>query len=104
MKRLSAVKGGKFAVLCHLAKVCSLVLSDMPSNPLDQIAAGPAYIDSTTAAQALEIAQRLNLPAEALELIKRELPIDLENVSIHVIGNASRPSANVSRLATRQEK
>jgi hydroxypyruvate reductase len=86
-KRLSAVKGGKFAALCYPAKVCSFVLSDIPGNPLDQIASGPAYKDSTTAAQALEIAKKLGLPAEALELIKRELPIELDNVSTKVIGS-----------------
>lgn len=42
-KRLSAVKGGKFAKLCLPAKVFSVVLSDIIGDPLDMIASGPAY-------------------------------------------------------------
>ena len=47
-KRVSAVKGGRFAELCSPAHVYSIVLSDVLGNPLDMIASGPAYPDSTT--------------------------------------------------------
>ena len=39
-KRLSAVKGGRFAKLCEPAKVYSIVLSDILGDPLDMIASG----------------------------------------------------------------
>ncbi|MFY9203917.1 MAG: glycerate-2-kinase family protein, partial [Limnochordia bacterium] len=57
-KRLSAVKGGKFAKLCEPAKVFSIVLSDIIGDPLDMIASGPAYPDSSTSAEALAIVQK----------------------------------------------
>ena len=47
-KRLSAVKGGRFAELCAPARVFSIVLSDILGDPLDMIASGPAVPDSTT--------------------------------------------------------
>ena len=54
-KRLSAVKGGRFAENCRPAKVYSVILSDILGDPLDMIASGPAYPDSSTCAQALTI-------------------------------------------------
>ena len=39
-KRLSAVKGGRFAQACAPAKVFSIVLSDILGDPLDMIASG----------------------------------------------------------------
>lgn len=51
-KRLSAVKGGKFAQHAAPARVYSVVLSDILGDPLDMIASGPAYPDSSTAEQA----------------------------------------------------
>ena len=47
-KRFSAVKGGRFAKLCEPAKVRAIVLSDIIGDPLDMIASGPAYPDSST--------------------------------------------------------
>ena len=39
-KRLSTVKGGRFAQHCAPARVCSIVLSDIIGDPLDMIASG----------------------------------------------------------------
>ena len=55
-KRLSGVKGGGFAELCDPARVYSIVLSDIIGDPLDMIASGPAYPDSSTCEEALKIA------------------------------------------------
>ena len=41
-KRLSAVKGGRFAQFCWPAKVEAVILSDILGDPLDMIASGPA--------------------------------------------------------------
>ena len=61
-KRFSGVKGGRFAQLCAPAHVVSIVLSDILGDPLDMIASGPAYPDSSTCAQAKEIVQKYHLP------------------------------------------
>ncbi len=88
-KRFSAVKGGKFAALCAPAKVFSVVLSDIIGDPLDMIASGPAYPDSSTAAQAAHIADKyhLTLTDEMKELLNVETPKILENVETHITGS-----------------
>ena len=81
-KRLSAVKGGRFARHCAPAQVFAVVLSDILGDPLDMIASGPAYPDSSSCAQALDIAKRygLRLSERAWALLAQETPKTLENV------------------------
>ena len=88
-KRLSAVKGGKFAKLCEPASVYSIVLSDILGDPLDMIASGPAYPDSSTCAEALAVVEkyRLSLSAEALALLRQETPKQLHNVQTIITGS-----------------
>lgn len=88
-KRLSGVKGGRFAQACAPAKVFSIVLSDIIGNPLDMIASGPAYPDSSTCAQAKEIVERysLRLAPTALNLLNQETPKELFNVSTQITGS-----------------
>ena len=57
-KRLSGVKGGRFAQICEPARVEAVVLSDILGDPLDMIASGPACPDSTTAREARASAAR----------------------------------------------
>ena len=88
-KRLSAVKGGRFAELCAPAHVFSIVLSDIIGDPLDMIASGPAYPDSSTAEQAVRIAEKYGLPlsSKADALLRTETPKKLEHVETHVTGS-----------------
>lgn len=88
-KRLSMVKGGRFAKLCEPAKVFSVVLSDIIGDPLDMIASGPAYHDSSTSADASEIAFRYNLKLSerALECLNAETPKELTNVETVITGS-----------------
>ena len=88
-KRLSGVKGGKFAELCAPAKVFSVVLSDIIGDPLDMIASGPAYPDSSTCEQALEIVKKygLRLSDAAMACLKQETPKTLSNVETHITGS-----------------
>lgn len=88
-KRLSAVKGGRFAEVCAPAHVFSIVLSDILGDPLDMIASGPAVPDSTTCAQALAIARKynLNLTPEAEALLHKETPKELNNVTTQINGS-----------------
>lgn len=88
-KRLSGVKGGRFANLCKPAKVFSVVLSDIIGDPLDMIASGPAYPDSSTCEQAMEIVERyhLSLSEKAKELLQQETPKSLSNVETQITGS-----------------
>lgn len=88
-KRLSGVKGGKFALACAPAKVLSVVLSDILGDPLDMIASGPAAPDSSSCGQAKAIAEKyaLRLSPEALTLLERETPKSLTNVETHINGS-----------------
>jgi len=88
-KRLSAVKGGRFAQICAPAHVFSIVLSDILGDPLDMIASGPAYPDSSTCAQAIAIAEKykLNLTDEVKELLTKETPKELDNVTTQITGS-----------------
>lgn len=88
-KRLSAVKGGRFAQLCAPAHVLCIVLSDILGDPLDMIASGPACPDSSTCAQAKGIAEKyhLTLSRGAQELLEVETPKELSNVEFLVNGS-----------------
>ena len=100
-KRLSAVKGGKFALACAPAKVVSIVLSDILGDPLDMIASGPAYPDASTCAQAKAVVAKygLRLSPEALALLDVETPKGLENVETHVNGSVKELCAAAARSA-----
>lgn len=91
-KRLSAVKGGKFAKLCEPAYVYSIILSDIIGDPLDMIASGPAYPDSSTYDEALLIAQKynINMSSEVKELLSKETPKSLTNVTTKVTGSVTQ--------------
>ena len=88
-KRLSAVKGGRFAECCAPAKVFSIVLSDILGDPLDMIASGPAVPDTTTCAQAQAIAEKysLRLTEEAKACLQAETPKVLTNVTTQITGS-----------------
>ena len=88
-KRLSAVKGGRFAQHCAPAKVFSIVLSDIIGDPLDMIASGPAVPDTSTCAQALAISEKytLNLGDHARALLSAETPKELTNVNTRITGS-----------------
>ena len=88
-KRLSGVKGGRFAQHCAPAHVFSIVLSDILGDPLDMIASGPACPDSSTCAQAKAIAAKYNLKLtpEAEALLDRETPKELDNVTTLITGS-----------------
>ena len=88
-KRLSAVKGGRFAQACAPAEVFSIVLSDILGDPLDMIASGPAVPDTSTCAQALAIAKKyhLSLSEQAKTLLQQETPKALDNVTTRITGS-----------------
>lgn len=88
-KRLSAVKGGKFAAHCAPAKVEAIILSDILGDPLDMIASGPVSPDSATCDDAQKITEkyRLRLSEDTVALLRVETPKNLDNVNAHVVGS-----------------
>jgi len=90
-KRLSAVKGGRFAKSCQPARVVSIILSDIIGDPLDMIASGPAYPDSSTCGDAARIISRygIRLSDEAKALMAQETPKSLPDVTSLVTGSVS---------------
>ena len=88
-KRLSRVKAGRFAQHCAPARVFSIVLSDIVGDPLDMIASGPAYPDSSTCAQALAVAEKygLHLTDRMRRLLHEETPKTLDNVETVITGS-----------------
>jgi len=88
-KRLSAVKGGRFAQWCAPAKVRAIILSDILGDPLDMIASGPVAPDLSTCAQAMEIIHKyhLDIDGQIRELLQKETPKQLSNVDSCVIGS-----------------
>lgn len=99
-KRFSAVKGGRFAQRCAPARVLSILLSDVLGDPPDMIASGPAYPDSTTCAQAMEIAERygLRLSDDARRCLSMETPKALSNVETRTTGSVRQLCASAERV------
>lgn len=91
-KRLSAVKGGKFAAACYPAKVLSVILSDVLGDPLDMIASGPTCQDQSEPGEAIRIAEKyaLHLSGKTISLLS-SVPEKLQDEGrIMVTGNVKK--------------
>jgi len=88
-KRLSGVKGGRFAELVAPARVYSIILSDIVGDPLDMIASGPTVPDSSTCEMAKDIVRKygIRLSEKALSCLKVETPKEIGNATNVVIGS-----------------
>ena len=88
-KRLSAVKGGRFARHCAPAHVFAVILSDIVGDPVDMIASGPVSPDSSTCADALAAAEKyaLRLSDTARGFLAQETPKTADNVTVRVTGS-----------------
>ena len=91
-KRLSRVKGGHFGKMCAPARVFSIVLSDIIGDPLDMIASGPAYPDSSTCEDALQIVEeyQLTLSDTVMNLLTKGTPKHLDHVETYVTGSVKQ--------------
>lgn len=88
-KRLSAVKGGRFAAWCAPARVETIALSDVLGDAPDAIASGPSVPDPSTAQDACAVADKyaLRLSDTARGLLARETPKSLGNAAFTAIGS-----------------
>lgn len=101
-KRLSAVKGGKFAQCCAPAHVYAIILSDILGDPLDMIASGPACPDSASSEQAVAITEKyeLKLSEEARALLYVETPKSLDNVTTQITGSVRELCTAAAKVCT----
>lgn len=88
-KKLSEVKGGKFADLCKPARVFSIILSDVLNDQLDVIGSGPTVKDSTDSDDTFAIIEKygLELSEKAIELIKNSRSGVADNSENYVVGS-----------------
>ena len=102
-KRLSAVKGGRFALHCRPARIEAVVLSDILGDPLDMIASGPACPDSSTADDARRIQKKYNLKMSdtTLKLLDTETPKALDNVHTQINGSVRELCAAATETCRR---
>ena len=65
------------------------MLSDIIGDPLDMIASGPAYPDSSTSKQAISIAKKYDLKLTDMQwdLLAQETPKTLQNVTTNITGS-----------------
>lgn len=74
-KHLSIIKGGQLARAVYPATLVSLILSDVPGDPLDVIASGPTVPDPTTYQQALDVLEKFLITGsfpEGIQTILKE--------------------------------
>ncbi|MGN1412878.1 MAG: glycerate kinase [Anaerovoracaceae bacterium] len=90
-KKLSAVKGGKFAKRCEPAKVYSVILSDVLGDPLDLIASGPTVSDGAEGADALDILSRYGLSVSqyAMDVICNAARCTVRNNQSFLVGSVA---------------
>jgi len=74
-KQLSRIKGGGLARACRAGTLLSLIISDVPGDPLDVIASGPTVPDGSTPAAALAIlrqfgAEQAGVPRRVLDYLR----------------------------------
>lgn len=88
-KRLSTVKGGRFAQWCEPATVETIVLSDVLGDAIDMIASGPTVADPSTSAETMELAKQYDLliSSEMVACLETETPKEIPNARNHIIGS-----------------
>ena len=98
-KQLSLVKGGGLARACKAGRLITLVISDVPGDPLDVIASGPTITDTKTPEDALRVLQQFGIeavPSAVTEFLRRQIKQRPEaeqptcQVTNTVIGNNAR--------------
>lgn len=95
-RHLSAIKGGRLAAACHPARVCNLLLSDVPGDDPIDIASGPTVPDPTTRADALAIVRRygIDVPPHVLAVLDSDASESIKP------GDARLPPIDTTLIAT----
>ena len=100
-KRLSKVKGGKFAKICEPARIHSIILSDVLGDDPTFIASGPAYLDSSAPDAAINILDKYEIeaPKHLLDLLKKELPKEVTNAETRIVGSVRQLCETVAEIS-----
>jgi hydroxypyruvate reductase len=93
-KQLSRIKGGGLARACRAGRLLTLIVSDIPGNPLDMIASGPTVPSNTSAKDAIAVLKKFGaapaaVPATVLDALNRQ---------IDARGDAPHPTYAVTNL------
>lgn len=88
-KKLSEVKGGKFAKICEPAQIYSIILSDVLSDQLDVIGSAPTVSDSTSGKDALDIINKYDLTVDEkiIRIISNSQKVEVDNSINKIIGS-----------------
>jgi hydroxypyruvate reductase len=75
-KQLSRIKGGGLPRACRAGRIITLVISDVPGDPLDVIGSGPTQADNSTPQDALAVLEqfdpaRSEIPQAVWNLLNR---------------------------------
>jgi hydroxypyruvate reductase len=98
-KRLSNIKGGKFARHCYPAIIHNFILSDVVSDNLDTIGSGPTVNDSSSRQQVIDINNKycLQLPKS---IINNDTVSNLNNIKTTLIGSVKMLANNAQTICT----
>ena len=88
-KKLSAMKGGKFAGYLKRAKAYSIILSDIIGDNDDMIASGLTYPDDSTAEEVKQIIEKyhLHLEKKVEDILLSSQPCRNIQIENHVVGS-----------------
>jgi glycerate-2-kinase len=105
-KRLSRIKGGGLARACTAGRLVSLIISDVPGDPLDVIASGPTVEDRAAPDEAREVLTRFgggDVPEHVWQAIddRRPLPPIRCRATNVIIGNNATAVEAAAALAGR---
>ena len=67
-KQLSRIKGGGLARACRAGRLLTLIISDIPGNPLDMIASGPTVQSDASTEEALAVLKRYDAAPPAVSV------------------------------------
>jgi glycerate 2-kinase len=109
-KQLSGIKGGGLARARRAGRLVSLIISDIPGDPLDLIASGPTVPDDSTPQAALAVLERFGarsagVPASVFAALEKKQPADidrsgpLQSTKSFIIGNNDMAVAAAQREA-----
>lgn len=100
-KRLSKIKGGRFANICEPARIYSIILSDVLDDRLDMIGSGPTATDYTSIDDALKIIDKyqLNIDDDIIELMKNNSNFEVTNCENTIIGSVKILCENAKKEA-----